>query len=126
MRRDARQWAKNSLSCQASKVHKHTQSPLARFPLPEARFRHIHVDIRWPIAVPLRDTSSASVAKALIESWISVFGVPSVITTDRGSQFTSTLFRELNQLLGSTHIRTTAYYPEASGRTFKSRCAPMR
>nr|CUU99444.1 hypothetical transcript [Hymenolepis microstoma] len=136
IRQDVRHWAKNCLSCQASKVHKHTQSPLARFPLPEDRFRHIHVDIvgplppsnscsyiltcvdrftRWPIAVPLRDTSSASVAKALIESWISIFGVPSVITTDRGSQFTSTLFRELNQLLGTTHIRTTAYHPEANG-----------
>nr|CDS31407.1 gag pol polyprotein [Hymenolepis microstoma] len=135
IRRDVRQWAKNCLSCQASKVHKHTQSPLARFPLPEARFGHIHVDIvgplppsnsflyvltcvdrftRWPIGVPLRDTPSASVAKALIESWISIFGVPSVITTDRESQFASTLFRELNQLLGSTHIRTTAYHPEAN------------
>nr|CUU00350.1 hypothetical transcript [Hymenolepis microstoma] len=34
---------------------------------------------------------------------------------DRRSQFTSTLFRELNQLLDSTHIRTTAYHPEANG-----------
>nr|CDS27316.1 gag pol polyprotein [Hymenolepis microstoma] len=33
----------------------------------------------------------------------------------KGPQFTSTLFRELNQLLGSTHIRTTAYHPEANG-----------
>nr|CDS25374.1 gag pol polyprotein [Hymenolepis microstoma] len=60
------------------------------------------------MAIPLRDTSSASVAKVPTESWISIFGVPSVITTDRGSQLPSTLFRELNQLLGSTH-------PEANG-----------
>nr|CDS26536.1 gag pol polyprotein [Hymenolepis microstoma] len=31
IRRDVRQWVKNCLSCQASRVHKHTQSPLARF-----------------------------------------------------------------------------------------------
>nr|CUU00349.1 hypothetical transcript [Hymenolepis microstoma] len=30
------------------KVHKHTRSPLACFPLPEARFRHIHIDIIGP------------------------------------------------------------------------------
>nr|CDS33302.1 pol polyprotein [Hymenolepis microstoma] len=88
IRQDVRQWAKNCLSCQASKVHKHTRSPLACFPLPEARFRHIHVNFVcllplsnsfsytltcidrftcWPIAVPLRGTSSASVGKTLIE-----------------------------------------------------------
>nr|CDS33975.1 pro Pol polyprotein [Hymenolepis microstoma] len=117
IQQDVRQWAKNCLSCQASKVHRHTRSPLACFPLPEVRFRHINVDIvsplspsnsfsyvltcidrfmRWPVAVPLHDTSSASVAKALIESWISIFGASYVITTDRGSQFTSTLFRKLH------------------------------
>nr|CDS33596.1 gag pol polyprotein [Hymenolepis microstoma] len=136
IRQDVRQWAKNGLLCQASKVHKRTRSPLACFPLPKARFCHIHVDItvplppsdsfsyiltyidrfmRWPIAVPLHDTSSASVARALIYSWIYIFGVPSVITKDRGPHFTSTLFRELNQLLGLTHIRTTAYHSEANG-----------
>nr|CDS33814.2 gag pol polyprotein [Hymenolepis microstoma] len=118
------------------KVHRHTRSPLACAPLPEARFRHIHVDIvgplppsnslsyiltridrftRWPLAVALRDTSPASMAETLIESRISIFDVPSVITTDRGSQFNSTLFRKLNQLLVFTHIRTTAYHPEANG-----------
>nr|CDS30278.1 pol polyprotein [Hymenolepis microstoma] len=66
------------------------------------------------LSIPLRDTSSASVVKALIESWISIFGVPSVITTDKGAQFTSVLFLELNQLLGSSHIRTTAYHPDTS------------
>nr|CDS29570.1 gag pol polyprotein [Hymenolepis microstoma] len=118
------------------KIHKHILSPLSCFLLPKARFRHIHIDIvgplppsnsftyiltcidrftRWPIAVPLRDTSVESVAKALRESWISIFGVLFVIMTDRGSQFTSTPFRELNQLLGSTHIRTTECHPEANG-----------
>nr|CDS32795.1 gag pol polyprotein [Hymenolepis microstoma] len=44
-RQDVRQWAKNCLSCQASRVHTHTRSPLACLSHPEARFRHIHVDI---------------------------------------------------------------------------------
>nr|CDS30914.1 pol polyprotein [Hymenolepis microstoma] len=135
-RQDVRQWAKTCLSFQASKAHKYNCSPLACFPLPKARFRHIHVNIvgplppsssfiyiltcidrytRWPIAVPLRDTFSASVAKALIESWISIFGVPSFITTDRRSKVASSLLRQLNQPLSSTHICTTTYHPEANG-----------
>nr|CDS28972.1 gag pol polyprotein [Hymenolepis microstoma] len=38
IRQNVRQWAKNCLSCQASKVHEHTRRPLACFSLPEARF----------------------------------------------------------------------------------------
>nr|CDS25534.1 gag pol polyprotein [Hymenolepis microstoma] len=78
-------------------------------------FQYAVSSLSHNIAVPLRDTFSSSVAKALIKSWIYIFSVPSVITTDRESQFTSTLLRELNQILGSTHIRTTAYHPEVNG-----------
>ncbi|CAH8562769.1 unnamed protein product [Dicrocoelium dendriticum] len=136
MRSDIRHWAKHCLSCQTSKVHRHTVTTPGTFSLPDARFRHVHVDIvgplppsngfthlltcvdrftRWPQAVPLRDTSTESVSRAFVESWISLFGVPSTITTDRGTQFSSTLFRDLSRLLGCTHLRTTAYHPAANG-----------
>ena len=48
-------------------------------------------------------------------AWVSRYGVPAVVTTDRGRQFTSGLWKSLNQLLGSHHITTTSYHPEANG-----------
>lgn len=42
---------------------------------------------------------------------IARFGVPAVLTTDRGSQFTSILFRKLTNMFGIIHRPTTAYNP---------------
>ena len=70
---------------------------------------------RWPEAVPLRDTSTETVATALIQTWVSRFGVPAVITTDRGAQFTSSLWSQLSSMFGIRHIMTTSYHPSGNG-----------
>ena len=70
---------------------------------------------RWPQATPIPDTSTATVAHSLVRDWISVYGIPQVITSDRGPQFTSALWREICASLGVKIQRTTAYHPEANG-----------
>ena len=52
---------------------------------------------------------------ALIRGWISRFGVPASLVSDRGTQFTSSMGRELNRLLGISNSTTTAYHPQANG-----------
>jgi hypothetical protein len=66
-------------------------------------------------AVPLKSMDTAACVHALIYTWISRFGVPSVITSDRGSQFTSAVWSGLCKLLGVEHITTTAYHPQSNG-----------
>ncbi|KAL0124082.1 hypothetical protein PUN28_006108 [Cardiocondyla obscurior] len=61
------------------------------------------------------DTTSNTVATAFFNTWISRFGAPAIITTDRGSQFEAVFFQSLVQMTGSHHIRTTAYHPEGNG-----------
>ncbi|BHF76259.1 hypothetical protein SprV_0501935700 [Sparganum proliferum] len=70
---------------------------------------------RWPVAAPIPDISAETEAKAFLTHWVSNFGVPATVATDRGSQFESTLFRELTSLLGTNRIRTTTYHPQANG-----------
>jgi hypothetical protein len=42
-------------------------------------------------------------------------GVPATITSDRGAQFTSTLWAGLCSLLNIQHSPTTAYHPQSNG-----------
>ena len=130
MKKDIRRWCKECPDCQASNIHRHTRAPLTERPLPTDRFSNLHVDLvrplleshgmsylftiidrftRWPEAIPLPNAQTSTCATALLHHWIARFGVPLDITSDRGSQFTSSLWTQLNRLL------TTAYHPQANG-----------
>ena len=134
--RDVAAWARACIACQRAKVHLHTSSGVDHIPMPDSRFESIHVDLlgplspsqgynhlltvvdrftRWPEAIPITDTTTQGVAKALIASWVSRFGTPAVIISDRGPQFVSQLWSEIAQLLGVELRQTAAYHPQSNG-----------
>ncbi|GFR93714.1 Pol polyprotein [Elysia marginata] len=76
-------------------------------------FEAIH-NLAHPEAIPLNNTSTTDCARALIRHWISRFGVPLDITSDGGSQLTSTLWNKISQQLGVQIHRTTAYHPQSN------------
>ena len=63
----------------------------------------------------MSDTSALSLALALLQNWVSRFGTPEHITSDRGSQFTSILWSQLSNLLGIELHHTISYHPQANG-----------
>jgi hypothetical protein len=60
-------------------------------------------------------TTTVDCANALFQGWVSRFGVPAVITSDRGPQFTSSLWAAFCSLLNIQHNQTTAYHPQSNG-----------
>lgn len=136
MTKDIQNWCKGCIPCQQTKVHKHVKTKFQQIDAPNERFEHVHIDIigplpssegfthcitcidrfsRWPEAIPITDTKAETVAKAFFLQWIARFGVPLRLTTDRGVQFESELFSNLNRLLGINKLHTTAYHPQANG-----------
>ena len=70
---------------------------------------------RWPIAVPIKDITAESVIDAFAHGWVASFGVPSSITTDRGSQFSSAIWSQLMSTWSIKTHQTTPYHPAANG-----------
>lgn len=142
--RDVKEFVKNCLNCQQAKTHRHTVSPISPISATTDRFQTVHIDIvgplpsaslpaypypfpfkylstcidratRWTEVIPIIDTTANSVAIAFVAGWISRFGVPLHVVTDRGAQFESELFSELSSIIAFHHLWTTAYHPQAYG-----------
>lgn len=69
---------------------------------------------RYPAAYPLRNISARAVVRALSQ-FISVFGVPKVIQSDQGSNFTSRLFKQVLNQLQIKHQTSSVYHPQSQG-----------
>jgi len=70
---------------------------------------------RWPEVHLLKSTTAQCVADAFVATWVSRYGVPEKVTTDRGPQFLSGVWACLCRTLGIQHKMTTAYHPQANG-----------
>ena len=143
MDKNIKTWCKECLPCQEAKINRHTKSEVNFFQLPSPRFQTVHIDIvgplpqvtnlndssssyrylftcidrntRWIECQPLSDISASSISSAFINIWISRFGVPLNVITDRGAQFESELFSELSKIIGFHRLRTCAYRPQTNG-----------
>lgn len=142
MNSDVTAWVKDCQQCCRGKVTSQPAAPVQPIPVPTKRFSHIHIDLvgplpvaedgstyiltmidrstRWLEAAPLRSMEAAVCADAVINTWITRYGVPTTITTDRGRQFTSAIWTALCNQLGIQHNCTTAYHPQSNGMVERS------
>lgn len=111
--------------------------PLGKAPVIETPFSKVAIDIvgpihppskqgnryiltlmdyatRYPDAVALPSIETERVAEALVEMFSRV-GVPKELLSDRGSNFTSDLMKEVARLLSVRQLHTTPYHPMANG-----------
>lgn len=133
---DVSRWCRQCKYCQRYNQPQNNQAPLSPLPVVEEPWHTVAFDIvgpltrtgrnnkylvtcidlstRYPEAVPVKAVDVPS----LVEPLMSIFtqhGMPKVILTDQGSNFTSRLFREICDRLSIAHITATAYRPQTNG-----------
>ncbi|KAL7631853.1 UNVERIFIED_CONTAM: hypothetical protein RMT77_017840 [Armadillidium vulgare] len=141
--KDVRIWSRECHPCQVSKVHRHTKSPILPLDINCGRSESVHIDIVGPLSsvhsplfthfshsyiltcidrstnwvkeIPLPDISTKAVAFAFLHGWVSRFGVPLYVITDRGTQLESEFFSELSSMVGFHRLGTTSYHPQCNG-----------
>ena len=133
MASDLANWARLCVICQQSKIHKHVHPSVTPIPIPTRRFSHLHIDLvgplpisqgctflftlvdrttRWLEAVPLASTTAKDCAEALCAHWVTRFGVPHTLTSDRGPQSCA-----LSGLNCPTSCPLCTYPPQPSTRS---------
>jgi transposase InsO family protein len=66
--------------------------------------------------VPLRTVMTLSVARAFVDKWVYLYGLPVSLLTDKGPQFTAKFFQAACAELGIAKVFTTAYHPQTNGQ----------
>lgn len=134
MQSDVVSWTRSCIACQKVKTGRHVKTIPENIAMPNKRFSHLHLDIvgpfptshgysylftmidrftRWPEAYPIADMTANTVATTFVGNYVSRFGVPDIITTDRGRQFESRLFKELSTFIN--RISSSSYRPQGNG-----------
>lgn len=137
MNKDIKVWTRACITCQQSKIHRHTLTPYQQFQIPEERFQIVNIDIIGPLpssnghsycltcidrfscwteAIPLSNITAETIASAFYSGWICRFGTPLQIVTDQGRQFESSLFQSLSILMGCKRVRSSPYNPKCNGK----------
>ena len=70
---------------------------------------------KWAEAIPLRNHTAPTVARALMTHVFSKFGAPLQLLTDQGPELESQLFQELMRWMEFDKLRTTAFHPSCNG-----------
>ena len=91
-------------------------------PFPESKQGNKYVLVvvdafsKWMEAYPIPNIQAEVVAEKLVLEFLSRFGMPRQIKSDRGRQFECQLFSEMCKLLDVDHYKSTPFHPQGNSK----------
>ncbi|KAK3100422.1 hypothetical protein FSP39_019732 [Pinctada imbricata] len=70
---------------------------------------------KWTEAIPIPNQESTTIAQAFVDNFVCRFGTPLQLHSDRGTNFESSVFKGMCELLQIDKTRTTAMRPQSNG-----------
>ena len=70
---------------------------------------------RFARAIPIPDERADTVAKLILDEWISIFGPMERLLSDRGPNFIGTVVKAMAEQLGVNRVKTSPLHPQANG-----------
>lgn len=117
MKREVKNYINNCKQCQINKEKRKSKQPLVITTTSSRAFERVALDIVGPLtksrndymyiltlqddltkfsaAYPLKTTDAATIAKTFVEKFVCYFGIPTNILSDQGSNFLSSLFKQM-------------------------------
>ena len=66
--------------------------------------------------IPIKDKTAETIAGALfVNCFLNMAMFPTVMRSDNASEFVGEVSKELNRLLGVSHITGSSYHPQSQG-----------
>ena len=137
MFKDIELWCKSCVDCAMKKMPRNRRkAPLLPIPV-DGTFDRVAMDIlgpfpatddgnryiivfsdyyrRWPEALALKSIEASCIAHLLVDKILSRHDAPRTLLSDHGSNFLSSIAKEVCNLMNTRQLHTTAYHPQTDG-----------
>lgn len=142
MSKDIAKYVKSCITCKKNKTHVHTREKLTITNTPQKAFDVVVIDTIGPfvksdngyeyaitiicdltkylVTVPITNKSAKSVATAIFENFILIYGPMKKIITDMGTEYKNETMNELCKLMKIKYVTSTAHHHQTVGTVERS------